>query len=88
MFCRPEGGHGKPPLGTTYDVPLHRTSVCCADANIRHLKPKPHSIVPVRCPGAVIATIGPATQSVDVLCKMLEAGMTCARLDLTVGSSS
>lgn len=35
---------------------------------------------------AVIATIGPASQSVEVLCKMLEAGMTCARLDLTVGA--
>ena len=33
---------------------------------------------------AVVATIGPSSQSVDVLCKMLEAGMTCARLDLTV----
>lgn len=33
---------------------------------------------------AVIATIGPASQSVEVLCKMLEAGMTCIRLDLTV----
>lgn len=37
---------------------------------------------------AVIATIGPASQSVEVLSKMLEAGMTCARLDLTVGCSA
>jgi pyruvate kinase len=31
----------------------------------------------------VVATIGPACQSVEALCDLLEAGMTCARIDLT-----
>mmetsp|Transcript_6339 Transcript_6339/g.18214 ORF Transcript_6339/g.18214 Transcript_6339/m.18214 type:complete len:686 (+) Transcript_6339:188-2245(+) len=34
----------------------------------------------------VIATIGPASQDVDTLSLMLEAGMTCVRLDLTWGT--
>ena len=29
-------------------------------------------------------TIGPATQDVETLVQLLEAGVTCARLDLTV----
>ena len=33
---------------------------------------------------AVIATIGPASQDVDTLALMLEAGVTCMRMDLTV----
>jgi pyruvate kinase len=31
----------------------------------------------------IVATIGPACQSVESLCDLLEAGMTCARIDLT-----
>ena len=31
----------------------------------------------------IVATIGPACQSVEALCDLLEAGMTCARIDLT-----
>ncbi|KAK9905554.1 hypothetical protein WJX75_002050 [Coccomyxa subellipsoidea] len=34
----------------------------------------------------VVVTIGPACQDVDTLCKILEAGATCARCDLTWGS--
>jgi hypothetical protein len=33
---------------------------------------------------AVIFTIGPACQSVEVLADILKAGGTCARIDLTV----
>ncbi|KAK9828408.1 hypothetical protein WJX81_005360 [Elliptochloris bilobata] len=33
----------------------------------------------------VIVTIGPACQDVDTLCKLLDAGATCARVDLTWG---
>lgn len=33
---------------------------------------------------AVVVTIGPACQDVETLCKLLEAGATCARCDLTV----
>lgn len=32
---------------------------------------------------AVVITVGPACQSVDALCSLLEAGATCARIDLT-----
>ncbi len=32
----------------------------------------------------VTITIGPATQDVEMLVQLLEAGVTCARLDLTV----
>eukprot|EP00890_Picochlorum_soloecismus_P002397 jgi/Picsp_1/3158/NSC_05998-R1_pyruvate kinase len=31
----------------------------------------------------VVATIGPACQSVEALCELLNAGVTCARIDLT-----
>lgn len=31
----------------------------------------------------MVATIGPACQSVEALCELLNAGMTCARIDLT-----
>lgn len=34
----------------------------------------------------VTITIGPATQDVDTLVELLEAGVTCARIDLTWGS--
>lgn len=33
---------------------------------------------------AVVVTLGPSCQSVDVLVELLAAGMTCARVDLTV----
>ena len=33
---------------------------------------------------AVVFTIGPACQDVDTLCRILDAGATCARCDLTV----
>lgn len=37
------------------------------------------------CGGAaVIVTVGPACQDVETLCKLLDAGATCARVDLTV----
>jgi hypothetical protein len=36
---------------------------------------------------AVMATLGPACREVEVLCKMLEEGMSCARVDLTVWPS-
>lgn len=32
---------------------------------------------------AVVITVGPACQSVEALCELLEAGVTCARIDLT-----
>ena len=38
----------------------------------------------MRLPRAVIATIGPASQDVDTLVRLLEAGVTCCRVDLTV----
>jgi pyruvate kinase len=31
----------------------------------------------------VVVTVGPACQTVDALCELLEAGATCARIDLT-----
>ncbi|EIE23527.1 pyruvate kinase [Coccomyxa subellipsoidea C-169] len=34
----------------------------------------------------VVVTIGPACRDVDTLCRILDAGATCARLDLTWGS--
>jgi pyruvate kinase len=34
-------------------------------------------------PIAVVITVGPACQTVDSLCELLEAGATCARIDLT-----
>ncbi|CAL8472137.1 g11679 [Coccomyxa elongata] len=34
----------------------------------------------------VVVTIGPACQDVETLCKILDAGATCARCDLTWGS--
>lgn len=34
----------------------------------------------------VIVTIGPACQDVDTLCKLLDAGASCARVDLTWGT--
>ncbi|KAL4535000.1 hypothetical protein Ndes2437B_g05753 [Nannochloris sp. 'desiccata'] len=42
----------------------------------------------VRCGAGtkVVVTIGPACQSVEVMSKLLLAGVTCARLDLTWGS--
>ena len=39
-------------------------------------------------PRAVIVTIGPSCQDVDTLCQLLEAGASCARVDLTVRASS
>lgn len=43
------------------------------------------SLVDVFSPAdAVIATVGPSCQDVETLCLMLEAGMTCVRIDLTV----
>ena len=36
------------------------------------------------CCCAVVFTIGPACQDVEDLCKILDAGATCARCDLTV----
>ena len=33
-----------------------------------------------------MATVGPASQSVDQLIELLESGVTCARIDLTVGA--
>lgn len=32
---------------------------------------------------AVVITVGPACQSVEALCELLETGVTCARIDLT-----
>jgi len=34
-------------------------------------------------PSSVVITVGPACQSVEALCSLLEAGATCARVDLT-----
>ena len=36
----------------------------------------------------VIATIGPASQNVDTLVRLLEAGVTCCRVDLTVRAAA
>jgi len=33
---------------------------------------------------AVVITVGPACQTVEKLVALLEAGVTCARIDLTV----
>ena len=41
------------------------------------LKPSPFCFPPV------VITIGPACQSVEALCELIEAGATCARIDLT-----
>ena len=41
-------------------------------------KPPPFTIII-----AVIVTVGPACQSVEALCELLDAGATCARIDLT-----
>ena len=35
-------------------------------------------------PIAVVVTLGPSCRSVEVLTALLEAGMACARIDLTV----
>ena len=35
---------------------------------------------------AVLITLGPSCQSVETLVEMLEAGVTCARIDLTWGT--
>lgn len=37
--------------------------------------------------GAVIATLGPACRDVDTLVTLLEAGLSAARIDLTVWPS-
>ena len=36
----------------------------------------------------MIATIGPASQNVDTLVRLLEAGVTCCRVDLTVRAAA
>ena len=36
---------------------------------------------------AVLVTLGPASREIDVLVKLLEAGTTCVRVDLTYGST-
>ena len=46
----------------------------------------PLSVYKVFC-AAVTVTLGPASREVDVLVKLLEAGTTSARVDLTYGST-
>ncbi len=45
--------------------------------------PFTHFLPPPSC--QVVGTIGPSSQSVEVLCQLLESGMSAARFDLTWG---
>lgn len=47
------------------------------------LHPGQGELGPMTCKTKIVATIGPASQSIDKLCELLEAGVTCARIDLT-----
>lgn len=48
------------------------------------LQPTPQAEVQSGVGTKVLITLGPACQDEDVLVQMLEAGVTCARIDLTV----
>jgi pyruvate kinase len=50
------------------------------------IEPSVHDDSTLGCGTKVVVTIGPASQSVDVMCQLLAHGMSCARLDLTWGS--
>ena len=50
----------------------------------RRSRPQTNPVFPSH--PTVIATLGPACRDVDVLKTMLQAGMSCARVDLTVSS--
>ena len=43
---------------------------------------------PALFPAAVTITVGPASQAVEKLVELLEAGVTCARIDLTVRAAA
>ena len=61
--------------------PLHNISTNCASQNA--LLRKRRLDISSCC--AVIATLGPSCRDVETLVAMMEAGMTAARVDLTVG---
>ncbi|KAI8113426.1 hypothetical protein M9435_003428 [Picochlorum sp. BPE23] len=50
------------------------------------IEPSVHDDSTLGCGTKVVVTLGPASQSVDVMCQLLAHGMSCARLDLTWGS--
>jgi hypothetical protein len=47
----------------------------------------PHPLPASPLSRAVAITVGPACQSVEKLVELIEAGVTCARIDLTVGAA-
>jgi hypothetical protein len=47
--------------------------------------PQPTPPLPRFAPPQIVCTIGPSCQSVEVLCEMIENGMSAARIDLTWG---
>ena len=51
----------------------------------RHAPDRARVRVPMSC--AVICTLGPSCRDVETLVQLLEAGMTAARIDLTVSTS-
>lgn len=73
---------------THYDAPRQNPACSCRSLATGRVA---RSFPPPPCPRAalppVVITVGPACQTVEKLVALLEAGVTCARIDLTVRAS-